>query len=109
MDVNVRIEITLGLRKRGIDCLTAQEDQSARLRDSDLLDRANALNRVLFTHDDDFKRLCAMRQASGMGFAGVVYAHQLKITIGRCIDDLELIAKVYEPAEITNQLLHLPL
>ena len=33
------------------------------------------------------------RKASGRSFAGVVYAHQLRVTIGGCIHDLEIIAK----------------
>jgi hypothetical protein len=34
---------------------------------------------------------------------------RIEITIGQCVDDLELVAKIYEPAEMMNQVLHLPL
>ena len=47
MDVHVPRAITEGLRLRGVDVLTAQEDRTARLTDAELLDRAAALDRVL--------------------------------------------------------------
>jgi len=39
----------------------------------------------------------------------VIYAHQLRISIGQCIDDLELIAKVSEPEDFVNWVKYLPL
>jgi Domain of unknown function (DUF5615) len=41
-------------RALGVDVLRAQKDGAERLEDADLLDRASALQRVLFTQDDDF-------------------------------------------------------
>lgn len=43
-----------------------------------------------------------------MPFCGIVYAHQLRVSIGRCVDDLELIAKAGEPADLMNQVIFLP-
>jgi hypothetical protein len=40
MNVHIRRQITEGLRQRGVDVLTAQEDGTTRLPDSELLDRA---------------------------------------------------------------------
>ncbi len=53
MDVHVHRAITTGLRMRGVDVITAQEDGYRRALDPDLLDRATALGRVLFSQDDD--------------------------------------------------------
>ena len=36
-------------------------------------------------------------------FSGVIYAHPLKVTIGRCIDQLEIIANVGEPEDLAGQ------
>ena len=44
MDVNVRWEITTGLRSRGVDVLTSQEDGTREFSDRALLDRAMALD-----------------------------------------------------------------
>jgi len=49
------------------------------------------------------------RQRDGMRFAGVVYAHQLRVTIGVCVHDLELIAKTANPEELANRVEYLPL
>lgn len=53
MDVHIRRAVTDGLRLRGVDVLTAQQDLSDELSDDALLDRATDLARVLFTQDDD--------------------------------------------------------
>lgn len=109
MDVNVRIEITRGVRARGVEVLRAQEDGFGTAPDPQVLDRAMSLNRVLFSQDEDLLAEAAMRQRARQEFAGLIYAHQLGITIGGCINDLELVAKIYEPEEMRNQVLYLPL
>ena len=55
MDVNIRRSITEGLRKKGVDVVTAQEDNSAELSDPELLARASELSRVLFSMDEKSK------------------------------------------------------
>jgi hypothetical protein len=109
MDVHVRRAVTEGLRRRGVDVRTAQEDGFGRAPDSELLDRATELGRILFTQDDDLLREAAQRQAQNEHFSGVVYAHQLKLTIGQCVADLELIAKLGEPEEFADRVHYLPL
>ena len=52
MDHNVLRAVTVGLRLRNSDVLTVYEDDSHRIADVDLLDRASSLGRILFTHDD---------------------------------------------------------
>jgi hypothetical protein len=53
MDHHVRSEIAMALRQRGVDVLTAEEDGAQRLFDAELLSRATALARVLFSQDRD--------------------------------------------------------
>ena len=109
MDVHVRRAISEGLRRRGVDVITAQEDGSAKLPDAALLDRAKELGRAIFSHDDDMLREARQRQRRGESFAGVIYCHQLRITTGQAVRDLELIAKIYEPADLENRVEYLPL
>ncbi len=109
MDHHVPASITTELRRRGIDVLTAQEDGSDQLVDDLLLDRAGTLNRVLFSQDRDLLRIANERFKAGQDFAGVIYAHQLHITIGQAIRDLELIAQVLAPDDMQNQIVFLPL
>jgi len=107
--VHVRRSIVQGLRLRNIDVLTAQEDGTQELSDPELLDRATRLNRILFTQDSDFLKEASQRLGSGTRFSGIVYAHQLNSAISQCIADLELIAQVLQVAELTNQVIYLPL
>jgi hypothetical protein len=88
--------------------LTALEDGSHRLTDSELLDRALVVYRILFSQDDDLLQEAARRQQAGEPFAGLVYARQ-RIPIGTCIQDLELLATVYSLEEMMNRVEYLPL
>lgn len=109
MDQHVPRAITVGLRLRNIDVLTAYEDGASDFDDPALLDRATVLGRVLFTYDDDLLAEATKRQSAGQSFGGVIYAHQLRSSIGQCIHDLEIIATVGEPSDLRNQVLFLPL
>lgn len=109
MDVHVRRAITLGLRLRGVDVVTAQEDGCSRVSDPELLDRATQLGRILFSQDIDLLREAAKRQRLGQPFSGVIYAHQLRVTIGQCVDDLELLAKLTAPEQFRDRVEYLPL
>lgn len=108
-DVHIPFAVTAGLRLRGVDIITAQEDGAREFEDPALLDRATALGRAVSTQDEDFLIEAHRRQESGEPFAGVIYAHQLNVTIGQCVADLELIAKVYEPEDIAGRVEYLPL
>ena len=64
---NVNRAVTQGLRLRGVDLLTAFEDRAHRLSDSELLDRATSLDRVLFSNDRDLVIEARRRQSSWPG------------------------------------------
>ncbi|MGQ9575317.1 MAG: DUF5615 family PIN-like protein [Thermoguttaceae bacterium] len=108
MDHHVRRAVTEGLRRRGVDVLTAREDGHATANDEELLARATALDRVLFSQDDDLLAVAARWVRAGQPFSGLVYAHQLTATIGELIRDLELVAKTSEPSEMRNQIQFIP-
>jgi predicted nuclease of predicted toxin-antitoxin system len=108
-DVHVRRAVVDGLRLRGVDILTAQEDETAALADPLLLDRALALGRIIFTQDDDFLREANRRQKTGEMFGGVAYAHQLNVTVSECIENLLLIAEASEWDEWLNRVAYIPL
>jgi hypothetical protein len=63
----------------------------------------------LFTQDKGLLREATQRQRRGEAFSGVIYGHQLLVTIGQCIRDLELIALAGEPADVANRVEYLPL
>jgi len=109
MDEHVHRAITTGLRLRGVDVLTAQGDERRNVPDDILLDRATELQRVLFSQDEDLLAEAARRQRDGIPFAGVVYADQLRVSIGVCVQDLELIAKAAILEDMANRVEYLPL
>lgn len=108
-DHNVHFGIVKGLRQRGVDIIIALEDDHHKVDDSIVIERVTELNRVIFTQDRDFLEIAAGFQRQGRHFSGVIYAHQLKVSIGDCIRDLEIIAKAGNPEDFKNQVLHLPL
>ena len=89
--------------------LTAQQDGFREASDAHLLERTTELGWVLFSQVDDLVVEATQRQVEGIEFAGVIYAHQMRITIGRCVEDLEVIAKLAEPEELANRVEFLPL
>ncbi|HXC03023.1 MAG TPA: DUF5615 family PIN-like protein [Opitutaceae bacterium] len=109
MDVHVPRGITDALRVRNVAVTTAQEDNHAEADDTALLARATALGCVLFTRDQDFLQISAAWQREAKPFTGVIFAHQLRVTIGRCVSDLSLIAEAGQPEDLANRVEHLPL
>ncbi len=91
-----------------MEVITAQEDGTAELDDPPLLDRATELNRPLYSQDDDLLAEAHRRQTSGESFSGVIYSHQLRSPVGRCIDDLVLIAKTFEPEDLKDRVEFIP-
>jgi hypothetical protein len=109
MDVHVPRPITRGLRRRGVDIITSQEDGTAQWSDRELLDQAGELGRVLFSQDLDLLVEAARRQSECVVFNGIIYAPQLAMSIGQFIEELELLAKAGVPADFLNIVQYLPL
>jgi hypothetical protein len=109
MDVHVKSSITKGLRRRGVDVLTAQDDANTRTADPDLMDHATALGRVLVSEDVDMLIEASSRQQTARSFSGLIHIDQLRFRIGAIVSDLEIIAKCSEPIEIANKVEFLPL
>jgi predicted nuclease of predicted toxin-antitoxin system len=109
MDVHVRRAVSTALRLRSIDVLTAQGNGTAEAEDSALLQRATDLGRDLVSQDADLLREAARRLDERRDFSGLVYAHQLRITVGQMIDDLELIAKATSQKEWQAKIEYLPI
>jgi hypothetical protein len=89
--------------------VTAQEDGAAKLDDDILLERVTQLGRVLFSQDRDLLVITNHWLETKREFSGLIYAHQLNITIGRAVRDLELLAQVLEPEDMRNHIEFLPL
>ena len=47
--------------------------------------------------------------SAGHPFAGLIYGHQLDLSIGQAVRDLALIAQVYDPDDLRDRVEYLPL
>jgi hypothetical protein len=108
-DVHVPAAIADALRRRGIDVLTSQDDGTRQSSDEHLMARATSLGRVLVTQDEDLLAIAAQWQAADWEFSGLIYAPQGGASLGRYVDDLELIAACCDASEVASQVHHLPL
>jgi predicted nuclease of predicted toxin-antitoxin system len=108
MDVHIPGAITEGLRHRGISVLTSQEDGMREASDETLLIRAAELSRLLVTQDEDFLRLAPKWQSLGQPFSGIAFARSGS-SIGRLIEDLELLFSCAADDELRNQVIYVPM
>jgi len=92
-----------------VDVVTAQEDGAATLTDPALLNRAKALHRVLVSQDADLIVEARRRIADAEPFAGVLFVHQLRLTIGQLVDELSTVALAGEPGDLQDRIEFLPL
>jgi hypothetical protein len=108
LDVHVPGAIAEQLRRRQVDVLTAIEDGWQQRSDEELLQHAFEMRRVLFTQDIRFRALAEEWQRDGQPFAGLLFGHQLRGTIGQYVEDLELVAKASEADEWVSRIEYLP-
>lgn len=97
-DQHVPVAIARGLRRRGVDVLTAQEAECCGVTDIDQLRYARNQNRVLVTFDDDFLVLAT----SGEPHAGIAFCSATKYSIGELIRILLLVHEVLTPEDMEN-------
>jgi predicted nuclease of predicted toxin-antitoxin system len=72
MDEHIAKSVTEGLRRRGVDVVTAQEANMHSAADDKHLALAASQGRVIFSQDADFLRL----HAAGVPHHGIVYVPQ---------------------------------
>jgi hypothetical protein len=73
------------------------------------LQRATELGRVFVSQDADLLREGARRMREHKDFSGIIYAHQLRITIGQMVEDIELIARATSQDEWRGRIEYLPI
>jgi len=108
-DVHVDHAIAAQLRLRQVDVLTAQEDGGDQLTDDLLLERAGQLARPLVTHDIRLGSMAEDWQRQGRPFCGLIFGHLLRVSIGQCVKDLELLAKATDSQDWVSAVVRLPL
>ena len=109
MDQHVDAAASAELRRRGVDVLTTQEDGTSEADDDVLLARATGFGRLMVSEDQDFLSITHQWLETGRPFTGLVDYRPLRITLGRLIEDLELIAQALDPEDLDSRIFYLPL
>lgn len=100
LDESVDPDIASGLRRRGVDVTTSQEQRLLGSDDDLQLKFATAHDRVLVTHDEDFFLLAR----SVSDHAGIAYCHQQTRSIGEIIAALLLIRECLSTTDMQNHI-----
>ena len=103
LDENLSPKIAHQLRLRNIDAVCVRDLGYLGDEDSNHLDRAARLNRVLVTTDVDFLRMAQ----EGRPHTGIIFGIQQNHTMGDWIKSLELICFVYTAVEMQNHVEYL--
>ena len=101
-DESVNVTIVEGLKRRGIDAFSARDAGNLGLTDKEQLEFAVKNKAVIFTHDVDFLRMALERE-----HCGIIYVHQRKVSVGKCVRRLKTIVDVKTREEIRNQVIFL--
>lgn len=103
LDENLSPRIAEQLQQRGIDAVSVRDLNLLGDIDTNHLERATAMGRVLVTTDVDFLRLAA----EGREHKGIIFGHQQDFTLGDWVKDLELLCFVYTPDDMNNHVEYL--
>lgn len=103
LDEQVPHAVAHGLRRRGIDVLTATEAGLLRTPGPEILARSYAAGRVVVTHDNDYLRL----HRDGQAHAGIAYCDFGSRTIGQMVMALLLIHEILDPSDMQGRVEYL--
>jgi len=85
-----------------VQAFSAKDIDKLGLTDEEQLETAIQEQAAIFTHDVDFIRIAVDKNHSG-----IIYVHQLKMTIGECIKRLKIIAETKTPEQLRNRIIFL--
>lgn len=98
LDEHIPKAVTEGLRRRGVDVLSAQEAGMSGANDYDQLSLANKEGRIIFTRDADFLRL----HKAGVLHRGIIYSSK-QSPVGYTVRVLMIIHDLVTPEEISGR------
>jgi predicted nuclease of predicted toxin-antitoxin system len=102
-DQHIARAVATGLRRRGVDVLTAHEAGRCGLSDPEQLQFATAHERVVTTFDSDYLAL----HRAGVQHAGIVWCPATQYTIGELVQLLYLMYMVTDRDSMHNQVEYL--
>lgn len=106
-DQHVHAATVTGLRRRGMDLVTAQDRAQCGVDDDVLLTSATGEGRLMLTYDTDFLRIHREWLQSGKSHAGIVFWHGNQLPIGEAIRRIVDYAQHTDPADAANMVKYL--
>lgn len=100
-DECVDARIVAGLRRRGIDIVTAAEEDLLGAHDDTHLQRASELDRVVVSNDQDFLRLAHQRAEGGADHPGLLFILP-RTPIGNAVRSIALVSQAKTPEDLRN-------
>ena len=98
-DENIERSIIDGLRRRGIEVISAGELEYYGKSDEFHIRKALEMNAVILTHDNDFLMI-----AERIDHSGIIFSHSRNVSIGQCIRRVELIVSVLTNKDMRNHI-----
>ncbi len=99
--------IVAGLRRRGVDLVTAGDQNLLGASDEQHVGRATQLGRVVVTSDRDFFAIANGLLARGTPFPGLLFI-QSTATVGDAVRAIEEVAAFKEPGDMENMIEWIP-
>ena len=106
-DECVDARIVAGLRRRGVDVVSAADEGLLGAPDETHLDRATASSRVVVTNDHDFLRIAHERAEEGRPHSGVLFILP-QTSVGEAIRGVALAAEVLGPTDMHSWIEWIP-
>lgn len=100
-DENIERSIVEGLRRRKIEVFSARELGYLGKPDEFHIKKASEMKAVILTHDTDFLKIASRKDVT---HNGVIFLHSKNISLGQCIREVELIARVLTDKDMKNHI-----
>jgi predicted nuclease of predicted toxin-antitoxin system len=93
--------VMAGLRRRGVDVVTAHDEGLLSASDTRHMERASEIGRTLLSADQDFLTIVHDLQARGLPFPGLLYI-QSNTSVGDAIRAIADAAEILDPADMES-------
>lgn len=100
-DENIEYSVIEGLRRRGIEVISARELGYSGKPDGFHIKKAFEMNAVILTHDVDF---LIMADRQEINHKGIIFSHSVKVSVGQCIRGVELVTNILTEEDMENHI-----
>lgn len=101
---SVPTAVAEGLKRRGVDAVSARDAGNLGLTDEEQLVYASENELLLFTHDADFLKIAHHWARTDQRHWGIIYVHQQKMGVGECIRRLKIVSDVFDAESLQNHI-----